>query len=209
MLQRVSERPILGLTEEICGLLAACDDPRLYWPLEQALSATVRGGDEAVLARSQRDDPKVSTAAAHEREIQAPRIVLERALKSARPAARAAAIAALARMGTEKATTALLAHRAEADPLARVCLGEALVKLGRREGLPLLIDLLTTEDGRSRTRAAIALQSSTGQSHGFFAAKDERQRAAAAERWRDWLRTHATAPLRTLDAGILAFEPFP
>ncbi len=181
LVRQVWQGRVPGMAGEICALFEVCDTPRMRSLLDLALAATTRPGDEPALSER---------------------------LQSANPIVRTAAVTALARLATSEAIAALLAHQEEADVHVLANLGEGLTIAARREGLPILIALLTSDDEQIRTRSALALQSSTGIDHGFFSTHSHDQRAAVANQWRSWLAAHGDFTLRARIATVRAIDPF-
>ena len=182
LVDRVRAEKLQGFAKEILILFEVCGDKNLNGSFERCLLVTVGPRDVNLLAST---------------------------LKKHHPAMQVTCIVALTRVGTDEATQAILQHAEETDPLVLLAQGECLTKLGRREGLPILIRLLVSEDPRIRTAAAINLQSATGQDLGFFTAKNDKEFRAVAQHWHQWwTEKGAAVKLRRRNSTVTSASPF-
>lgn len=112
--------------------------------------------------------------------------------KNARLVARAASL--LGRIGDRRAVMPL--KRALRDARGedeRLALSVALCRLGEKEGVPPLVELLSSSDREMRLEASIALARYTHQDFGFRFDAPGSERAPAVERWRRWWRENGAA----------------
>lgn len=177
----IHERKIPGLAPDVLIILQYSSDEKLRWSFEQALLATSRAEDVEHLTN---------------------------ALRSHVVAVRCASLNALAGLRTDAAIAALLAHEHETDEQARLAQGEGLIKLGRKEGLAMLIDLIASRNQEVRTRAAVDLQSVTGRLDDSLFAASNRERDASVAAWKTWLASQKDLRLRPLEATNTVVSPF-
>jgi len=76
------------------------------------------------------------------------------------------------------------------DPLERIHGAVQAAEAQDREAVPLLIDRLEDDDAAVRMYAVMALRRIEGTDLGYKYWADEVDRARAAQRWREYLRTH-------------------
>lgn len=92
----------------------------------------------------------------------------------------------LGRIGDPRALDALAQATTSADSSLRYEAATAMVRMGDRRGLPVLIDGLEERDPLVRARAILVLADHTGGTKGYKADDRPDERAAATARWRAW-----------------------
>ena len=117
------------------------------------------------------------------------RPLLEAALKSGSVPARLAAAEALLQIRPDDAQT--LANALLRDPADRVRIRGALVlaNQGDRKVLPILGDLLESDDLNVRVQGASVLRALTKQNFHFTAYEKPEVRAAVVAKWKNWIQT--------------------
>ncbi len=159
----------------------------------QAIPATLTAEIREALAGLGSEDP-LRAADAEVVLLQAGSLVVLPLLDAIRDRAappRLAAHAAriLGEIGDRRATLALKrALRDATDEGLRLACAVALCRLGDKEGVPPLIELLASGDRERRLEASIALLRFTHQDFGFRFDGPPGERTAAIERWRRWWR---------------------
>ncbi|HUG91599.1 MAG TPA: HEAT repeat domain-containing protein [Planctomycetaceae bacterium] len=172
VLRAMELQAVEGAVPEILSAVPLCERPHLKAAARDALRAVARPADADVLRRALGDAHVEVRAAA--------------ALALGTVLGRAAAVE----------LALLLDEPRQAEPV-RLAAARALADLGDRRALPVLIDLLSSEDLSIRLAAGLTLRGLTGEHFQFVAYDSPDVRAAAIEHWRVWLRTRGeTAPLR-------------
>ena len=94
----------------------------------------------------------------------------------------------LGRIGDRRAIAALLGALQDphSDEPVRLSAAEALCRLGAKDGVPGLIDLLESGERRLRLDASVVLRRYTHRSCGFEHDGPAAARAAAIREWRAW-----------------------
>ena len=176
----IEEKKLAGVTIELLRAISLCDKPHLINAARQALAAAA-GPDDADVLRKQllNDNVEVRVAAA---------TALGQALK-------------------EKSAEELLALTDDANEQVRLAAARALANFGERRCLPVLLKLLSSQDNNVRTNSAMTLRQLSGQQFAFASYDPAEKRAAAIEKWREWIdgegRTaKLTFPLQSIGVGV-------
>jgi hypothetical protein len=122
--------------------------------------------------------------------------LLRKASRDPHPSVRSAAVLTLGSLSAKENLDEFRKYLVEKDEPLRLAAAEVLANGGDRVCLQALVDLLGSEDLRTRHRSAQVLQALTRQNFGFapWAGAEERQKAVSA--WRQWVaKDGATAPL--------------
>lgn len=182
----IEEREIGGLADLLLQVMPKIREPHLLTGARRALVATSGKADIGVLRT---------------------------ALSGDLPAARTAALAALESVLGER--VAPDAGKLLADPVESVRLAAArtLGNLGRREALPVLVDLLHAEAPVVRSRSAFLLRHLSGRRFDYSPRAPADERSAAVARWSGWTAGEGrTAALQfpvgdyTVDTGGLVLH---
>lgn len=104
------------------------------------------------------------------------------------PEARVASLMGLAGLGE---TEPLRARIDDPDERVQLAVRTALVSAGDRDVLPMLVDLLESENLDVRNSAARRLRFTTGKQFAFAAYDEPEIRQRAVDRWRGWIRANA------------------
>lgn len=114
--------------------------------------------------------------------------ILKEALGADSGVVRAAAVNALTEVAPQRALGLFVDHPAEDDPEVKWFMAQELSRAGKRDCLPLLLDLLDRNDGdyTTRWRARDELRKLSGQDFDYQAAANREIRLPAAENWRAW-----------------------
>lgn len=115
--------------------------------------------------------------------------VLRTNVASDLPRARIAALLALGELGEGDVVRDGLA---DPDSAVRLVAATSLLNAGERDGLPVLVDLLDSDDLDVRIHAARRLRYTTGKRFGFAAYDEPSARSTAVALWRGWVRTNTS-----------------
>ena len=116
--------------------------------------------------------------------------LLRRAIKRKYAPRRAVAVLALAKLKGMDAIDELLPLLEHEDTVVRLATAQALANLGERASIPVLIELLASEDVETRTRSIAILRMFTHEHFQYAAYQGEAERTAAMERWNTWFAEH-------------------
>lgn len=114
---------------------------------------------------------------------------LEKALKSPAVPTRLAAVEALLTLFPDDAQTFAQMLREDANDRLQLKGAKVAANLGDRDILPVLCDLLESDDLGVRVQAASILRAFTQQSFRFTAYDDPESRQAVVAKWRKWIET--------------------
>ncbi len=179
-LKTIEEKMLAGVTLELIRAIPLCDQPHLRYAARQALKASARPNDSALLRREMKNenvDVRIAVATA-----------LGKALKA-------------------KAADDLTNLLDDPEDRVKVAAARALADFGERRSLVALEKLLSSNDETVRTSSALALYALTGERFGFSAYETVDKRNEAIAKWRAWIaREGKTAklsfPLRTFGTGV-------
>ncbi len=160
VLQYIAHHEVKGLAGLLIRLLPQVEKTYIFRHAERALRATVGPADADLLREWIARQPS-------------PR--------------REAALLALGAALGNRALPELLPNLRNAESSMRLAAAEALADLGRRECLPVLVDLLESPQVEERQRSATILRALTGERFSFPPAGDAKPRALAARSWKKWL----------------------
>jgi outer membrane protein assembly factor BamB len=168
-LHAVETKKIVGAAADVLRVAPQCHDNRLQAVARKALEVTARPEDAELITN---------------------------ALGDARPALRVIGTAGIAGAFGEKAGEMFTGLLADTDHGVKIAAATALANLGKRESLPVLIELLDSPDLNIRARSAQVLRAFTGQQFQFAAYDKEEPRAKAVAEWKAWFEKEgATAKL--------------
>ncbi|MCA9268962.1 MAG: PQQ-binding-like beta-propeller repeat protein, partial [Planctomycetales bacterium] len=164
---------ITGLAADVTAALPALELPHLRRAAAQALVATATADDAPLLRRL---------------------------LKSPHEDLQLAGIQSLAAaLGPACRDDLRSLHSAESVAL-RLAVADALARVGDRDALPALAELLADASVDVRAQAAALLRAATNQQFGFVAYDEPARRDEAVARWRSWIPEHGA----TVDLAPLA-----
>ena len=159
-LMTVQKRQITGIAPQLLAVAPYCTVEPLRSALQRALVATLLPSDAQLLATSLRaPDAELRALAAH-------------------------ALPALSPTAAEEQLPALLK---DDSPAVQLVAARGLANRGRREALPVLVELLGADDLSLRVAAFRTLKAATGQAHAFVVYDPPGSRAVQQQAWRDWL----------------------
>ena len=159
----VEHRRLKGLAPVLLKVMPQIREPYLFQFAERALQATAERRDGDLLRQ------EIAAAPSPRKE---------------------AAVLALGTALGEEALPELLPLLGHKEPALRLAAAEGLADLGRRESLPVLIDLLESPDVGHRHRSVTVLRAVTGQRFNFSPPGTEKPRAQAVAAWRNWYQEH-------------------
>jgi len=166
---------IKGVVPEVLSTMPLCDDDRLLNAASGALSASAREEDAALLKQRLHDEW----------------LPLRRA-----------AIAAYGRAVGSRADEELKKLLNDPNDLVKLAAARSLLEHGNRAALPVLGELLDSEELRVRVRSVKLLRQVSGRRFRFVAYESPETRAAALRNWREWIAAEGQAaelklPLKT------------
>lgn len=169
--------PLKGLAAGVLAAVPLCREDWLLHGARGALGATVEPADATLLRGS---------------------------LGGGHTESRVSAVGALATLAGETSAVDLVPLLEDTDLKVRFAAALAVANFGRREALPVLVDLLEAGEGEGdpqsthlRTQSDQVLRALTGQQFGYVAYDPKQQREAAVQAWRNWLEGPGkTAPLK-------------
>ncbi|MCA9068646.1 MAG: HEAT repeat domain-containing protein [Planctomycetaceae bacterium] len=167
----IEQRDVQGLTELIFQVLPEWQDPNLMNHAERALRTTVESDDADFLRR------QITTQPSPFREL---------------------ALVALGSALGREAIPELLPALQHNDPPMRLAAADAMADLGDRRSLPVLVELLDSEDVAVREKSAMVLRGLTGQRLGYSAHLPEKSRANAFRAWQQWYEVSGKTAKLTL-----------
>lgn len=169
-LRVITHREIQGLVPILLKVVALFNDVPLTGALGQAIVTTTRPQDAPPLRQ---------------------------AAKSNNPRVRGAAMMGLARAVGAEARQDLATALNDPAELVRFAAARGLADLGDRRCLPVLVDLLDTEQPRTRSEALAILRALTGQVFGLSRYDQGPAREKKIGKWRRWVKQSGpTAKLR-------------
>ena len=115
--------------------------------------------------------------------------LLGKAIASEDAETKIAAITALGRASVQADELRSLIK--DIDPLVKTAAAHALALRGDRTSLPVLVELLSTDNVRVRSEAVRILRATTGQRLGFAAFDDRDNQKGNVQKWRHWIRSNA------------------
>jgi HEAT repeat protein len=125
------------------------------------------------------------------------------------PLCRAAAALVVGRAGTEAQRVAVKRLLADGDSRVRLRAAQGLLAARNKDGLPALLDLLTTgpEDVAGRAEGLLAEVAGAAAPRGHLGS-DDRQRRACRDAWEGWWKAQGDKlDLAKLDADAVLFRP--
>ncbi len=163
-LRTIKKKKISGMTRSVLSIAPFCDDRvELRHLVERALLATAGTQDVG--------------------HIRA-------AIAGGKPAAQAPAILALGHVLGTAARSELVRRMTDPCPRVAVAAARAAANVHEPLCLPALVELLESDDVRTRREAAHVLRVVTGKRFGFANFDKEESRQAAAARWRRFVAGH-------------------
>ena len=159
-LRNVENKSLAGVTEDVLRVAPLCYDNRLQTIARKALASTVTA-----------DDAERITAA----------------LADERASLRIIATAGLVKALGEKAPERFEELLTDEDDGVQIAAATAVANTGKRESLPVLIELLESPDLNVRARSSQILRAFTGQQFQFAAYDKPEPRAKAVAEWKTWL----------------------
>ena len=156
----VEEGKPTGVTAELIRAIPLCDKPHLRYAARQALKASARPSDAALLRRE---------------------------LKNENVEVRIAVAAALGKALEERASEELYDTLSDPEDRVKLAGARALADLGDRKSLAALEKLLSSSDKLVQTSSALALRGLTGKRFGFSAHDKVAKRTEAVAKWTDWI----------------------
>jgi outer membrane protein assembly factor BamB len=159
-LHAVESKRVVGAAADVLSVASQCHDNRLQGVARKALEITAQPADAELITKALGDD---------------------------RPALRVIGTAGIAGAFGEQADAMFAGLLADPDPGVKIAAAMALANRGRRESLPVLIDLLDSPDLNIRARSAQVLRAFTGQQFQFAAYDKAEPRAKAVGEWKTWL----------------------
>ncbi len=135
--------------------------------------------------------------------------VLVAALADPVPLCRAAAALVVGRAGTAAQRAGVRPLLADSDPRVRLRAAQGLVAAGSKDGLPTLLDLLTSAPAEIAGRAEGLLADVAGAAAPrVVLGGDDRQRRACRDAWEKWWKAQGDKlDLAKLDADAVVFSP--
>lgn len=113
---------------------------------------------------------------------------LRSALQSKNAARRIASSGALLKLlGPEAAEDLQQRLKIETDDHVRVAFARSLANFGIRASLPILVELMESDELTVRVESSQVLRALTGQRFGFVAYESTEKRQASMDRWQSWL----------------------
>ncbi|WP_254513174.1 outer membrane protein assembly factor BamB family protein [Anatilimnocola floriformis] len=159
-LMAIAQQKITGLATPLLEVSQFCTAEPLRSPLRRALVATLLPNDTSLLTA---------------------------ALKAPEADLRALAAYALPSASATLADEQLPKLLSDDSTAVKMVAARALANHGRREALPVLVELLGADDLPLRVEAFRTLKAATGQSHSFVVYDSAEKRATQQQGWRDWL----------------------
>lgn len=168
----IEKRRPTGLTELLLKTVPLCDREHLRLALVRALSASARQSDVQTFKAT---------------------------LKSGTPEQQGAAILALESVLGVKSIELLRRTSKNTTGFVRLCATEALARHAPRQSLPVLVELLKSDEPRVRIRSCLMLRKLTGKRFGFIGGSDDPKiRMVGVKKWREWAtESGRTATLQT------------
>lgn len=159
-LMTIQQRKITGVAPQLLAVSQYCTAEPLRTALRRALVATHNAEDTGLLVAA----------------LRAPPAELRALAAYALPAANGA-------LADEQLPKLL----SDESPSVQIVAARALANRGKREALPVLIDLLGADEMALRVEAYRTLKAASGQSLSFIVYDPADKRAAQQQAWRDWL----------------------
>jgi len=180
VLTTITHNKLTGLGEPVLKAASFCDEAYLRNALHRALQATTT-----------KDDAKW----------------LREALSADKPAQRIAALIGLVHLLKESADDDAIELLDDCDDSVRVTAAELLAGHGRREALPVLVELLEARGLDDRITAFRTLRALTGESFGYLPYDSTDKRIDASRQWQKWLDENAPSvelrlPLQTIPVDL-------
>ena len=175
----IHETKVAGLAQRLMPVLPLCSDESLRQQLRRALAATAGPADAGYLRQQ---------------------------LAAGDAQSRIAALVALAAALGMEADADALPLLADPSEDVRMAAARELANHGRREALPVLVNLLDSSETAVRTRAFQTLRGLTGQHFDYTVYAPPEQRAAALAAWQTWLAKEgmtATLAVPLKDAPVM------
>jgi hypothetical protein len=162
----IEKRRPTGVIELLIKTVPLCDREHLRLSLVRALSASARPRDEEALTAT---------------------------LKNGTPEQQGAAVFALESVLGAKSIELLRRTSKDATGFVQLCATEALAKHAPRQCLPVLVELLNSDEPRVRIRSGLMLRKLTGKRFGFIGGSDDSKiRAVGVKKWREWVSASGT-----------------
>jgi len=176
----IEELSLAGVTTELIRAIPLCDKTHLRYAARQALMASARP-DDAALLRAE--------------------------LKNENIEVRIGVSAALGKSLKAKASDDLNKLLDDPDDQVKLAAARALADFGDRASLRSLRELLSSEDKLVQTSSALALRGLTGKRFGFSAHDNLEKRNEAIAKWESWIEDEGKTaklsfPLRPFGAGV-------
>ena len=176
----IEEKTLAGVAAELIRAIPLCDKPHLRYAARQALEASAKPIDAALLRRE---------------------------VKNKNVDVRIAVAAALGRVLEENASKDLNDILEDPDDRVKLAAARALADFGDRKALEALKTLLSSDDKLVQISSALALRGLTGKRFGFSAHNNVEKRNEAVTKWRAWIAgegktSNLSFPLRTFGTGV-------
>ena len=176
----IEEKSLEGVTGELIRAIPLCDKPHMRYAARQALKASARPKDAALLRRE---------------------------FKNENVDVRIAVVAALGKALEAKSAKDLDRILDDSEDRVILAAARALADFGDRKSLVALMTLLSSDDKLVRTSSALALRGLTGKRFGFSSYDKVEKRNEAVAKWTAWIAGEGKTsklkfPLHPFGAGV-------